>query len=142
MSAYYEGHDKYAEFRLAVVRGRLFAEPTVSRLTGKAVMKIMGWNSEFEILDLIDTKALPGEYSSVHEIPTKVLSCVFFSDSEHTGIQFSYGGTYSLDGSWEYPFSGDRIGAWVKRYDANAIANGELANNRGSNNEHAGAANA
>ncbi len=105
-------------------------------------MKIMGWNSDLEILDLIDAKALPGEYGSVHEIPTKVLSCVFFSDSEHTGIQFSHGGTYSLDGFWEYPFSGDRIGTWVKRYDANAIANGELANNRGSNSEHTGAANA
>jgi hypothetical protein len=121
-------------FHYRLLQGELFADPHVNSHTGRATMRVMAWNSGEEMLDIIDTKVLPGEYESVHAIPTKVLDCVFFGDSEHTGIQFSQGGTYALESGWLFPFPGARYGAWVKRYDANA--------NRGSNNEHAGAANA
>ncbi len=86
--------------------GKVFAEPYVSPITGAASMKIIEWNFDSGREETIAAKALKGVYRSVHEIPMAVMDAVW-------GERFMNGHRYERIGNWDWPFFGQRLGAWV-----------------------------
>lgn len=97
-------------FTERLMSGEIFATPTVDPVTGIAWMHIVGWDDENQCERVIDQGALDalGDFASPHHIPTRVLDLVCNGE-----MGFNNGGRYVNVTQWDYPFHGDRIGAWV-----------------------------
>jgi hypothetical protein len=95
-----------------LIKGEIFATPYVSPITGAGSILIMGWDAESEREASIDIKALDGfgQFVDVYHVPLRAL------DAALTGkVRFANGGRFERLGNWDFPFYGERIGAWVQQ---------------------------
>jgi len=97
-------------FTERLMGGEIFATPSIDPTNGNAYMHIVGWDDDAQCEQVINVGEMSayGEFDNEHHIPVRLLDIMTSGKANYQA-----GGSYIKHTDWDYPFHGERIGAWV-----------------------------